>query len=110
MQKCRKEDLVQWASLALKRALTSKNILSGFKSTRIWPLNPLAMIERIGPSESFSHDNDEEQERATILDEDFPEAADGACQYYGTEVDIDADQERDNLQETESPPPMLVGS
>ena len=33
--KCKKEDLAQWASLALKKALTSKNILSGFRATGI---------------------------------------------------------------------------
>ena len=33
--KCRKEDLAHWASLALKKALTRKNIQSGFRATGI---------------------------------------------------------------------------
>ena len=33
--KCKNEDLAQWASLALKKALTGKNILSGFRADEI---------------------------------------------------------------------------
>jgi hypothetical protein len=34
-----KEDLAEWVSLALERALTANNIIQGFKGTGIWPLN-----------------------------------------------------------------------
>ena len=42
-KKCKKEDLAQWASLALQRAWTKKIIQSGFRGSGIWPLNPQAM-------------------------------------------------------------------
>jgi hypothetical protein len=41
--------LVGWVDKALDQALSRKNIILGFKSTRIWPLDPKAMDERIRP-------------------------------------------------------------
>ena len=41
--KVRKEDLANWVSLALKRALTTSNIKAGFRGSGIWPLNFQAM-------------------------------------------------------------------
>jgi hypothetical protein len=35
--------LAGWIYKALDLRLTRKNIMSGFKGTRIWPLNPKAM-------------------------------------------------------------------
>lgn len=37
--KCRKEDLAQWASLGLKKAITPKNKRAGLKAIWILPLN-----------------------------------------------------------------------
>ena len=51
--RCRKEDLAQWISLSLKKALTPTNIKAGFRSYGIWPLNPHAMIDKMGPSKPF---------------------------------------------------------
>ncbi len=42
--------LVGWVDKALNLALTRKNIMSKFKSTRIWPLNPKAMDSKISLS------------------------------------------------------------
>jgi hypothetical protein len=53
-----KEDLAQWVSLALKRALTPLNIIKGFKGTGIWPYNPDAVSTKMGPSKQFhKHDS-----------------------------------------------------
>jgi hypothetical protein len=41
--------LAEWVSNALGRALTSKNIQSGFRATGIYPLNSHAMDSKIGP-------------------------------------------------------------
>ena len=38
-----KEDLAEWVSLGLKKALTVDKIQKGFACTGIWPLNPRAM-------------------------------------------------------------------
>jgi hypothetical protein len=48
-----KEDLAEWVSLALQRAMTPTNIVHGFKGTGIWPLNPAAVADKMGPSEQF---------------------------------------------------------
>ena len=48
-----KEDLAQWVSLALKKAMTPSNIKAGFKCIGIWPLDNTAMINKMGPSEGF---------------------------------------------------------
>jgi hypothetical protein len=42
--------VVGWVDKDLDQAFTRKNIMSGFKSTRIWPLNPRAMEEKTNPS------------------------------------------------------------
>jgi hypothetical protein len=41
--------LVGWVDKALDQALSGNNIISGFKSTRFWPLDPKAMDERTKP-------------------------------------------------------------
>jgi len=45
-----KEDLAQWVSHALKRALTKENITKGFEVTGIYPLNPHTMKFKMEPS------------------------------------------------------------
>ena len=49
----KKENLAQWVSLTLRRALTIQNIEKGFRVTRIWPWDDLAMVAKMGPSEVF---------------------------------------------------------
>jgi hypothetical protein len=41
--------LVGWVDKALDQTLSRKNIISRFKSTRIWPLDPKPMDERTSP-------------------------------------------------------------
>jgi hypothetical protein len=48
-----KEVLATWVSSALEKALTEKNITSGFRTTGIFPLNPQAMDDKMGPSEFY---------------------------------------------------------
>jgi len=48
-----KEDLANWISHALKRALTEKNIVKGFQSTGIYSLHFHAMDTKIGPSKPY---------------------------------------------------------
>jgi hypothetical protein len=48
-----KETLAQWVSLALKKALTSKNIKFGFAAAGIMPLNQKALDGQFGPSKAF---------------------------------------------------------
>jgi len=43
----KKEDLVQWVSLAFKKALTFHNVLNGFEMISIWPLNLNAMVGKM---------------------------------------------------------------
>ena len=82
-KKCEKEDLAQWASLAFKKALTKKNIGSGFRITGIWSLNPLAMQHRTGPNEPFQAEFSENDERDQILEEGLPTPKEGLLHYYG---------------------------
>jgi hypothetical protein len=48
-----KEVLATWVSSALEKALTEKNITSGFRTPGIFPLNPQAMDDKMGPSEFY---------------------------------------------------------
>lgn len=48
-----KEELCQWISLALKKALTTQNILKGFSRTGIFPLNDHTIYDKMGPSKVF---------------------------------------------------------
>jgi hypothetical protein len=48
-----KEVLVTWVSSALTKALTHKNITSGFQTTGIFPFNPHAMQDKNRPSEFY---------------------------------------------------------
>jgi len=41
---------VGWVDKAFHQAFTRKNIMSRLKNTRIWPINPRAMEEKINPS------------------------------------------------------------
>jgi hypothetical protein len=47
-----KEVLAKWVSTALEKVL-SENIKSGLRTTRIFPFNPHAMDEKMGPSEFY---------------------------------------------------------
>jgi len=46
----RKEDLAQWVSHILRRALTKENIMKGFSTTGIYPINSNAIEGKMGPS------------------------------------------------------------
>ena len=52
-RKVEKQDLCEWTAQALQKALSSKNIKSGFRKTGIWPLNPDAVRTQMLPSEGF---------------------------------------------------------
>ena len=56
-QPANKTTLAQWVSLGLRKALTSSNIVSGFRGTGIWPINPAAMNRHLTPSEIFCEPN-----------------------------------------------------
>ena len=51
--KVRKEDLVSWISLILKKALTPSNRKARFRGSGNWPLNLQAMQTKMKPSETF---------------------------------------------------------
>ena len=53
-----KETLAQWVSLALRKALSPKNIKNGFATTGIWPLNHKALDGQFAPSRLFEDDED----------------------------------------------------
>jgi hypothetical protein len=52
-RKVEKQDLCEWTSQALQKALSSKNIRSWFRKTSIWPLNAEAVRTQMLPSEGF---------------------------------------------------------
>ena len=49
----RRQDLAQWVSLGLQKAVTRKNIQAGFRELGIQSLNKDAMVDKMGPSELF---------------------------------------------------------
>jgi hypothetical protein len=52
-RKVEKQDLCEWTAQALQKALSPKNIRSGFRKTGIWPLNSEAISTQMLPSEGF---------------------------------------------------------
>jgi hypothetical protein len=52
-RKVEKQDLCEWTSQALQKALSSKNIISEFRKTGIWPLNAEAVRTQMLLSEGF---------------------------------------------------------
>lgn len=59
----------------MKTALHSRNITSGFKASRIWPLNEKAVHSKLGPSEGFTTTAEEDDHIGTAeenaLEEDL---------------------------------------
>lgn len=72
----KKENLVEWVSLALQKALTMENITKGFLTTGIWLLNPDAMEGKMNPSQI--HQNAEE-EPSSPPHIDIQEVEDDVC-------------------------------
>jgi len=56
-----KEDLAQWVSNGLRRALSKENIKKGFEVTSIYPLNENAMNSKMGPSEVYDRSSKNQQ-------------------------------------------------
>jgi len=48
-----KEDLAQWISFALKRALSTQNIKKAFQCTGVYRLNAKAVDHKLSPSEVY---------------------------------------------------------
>lgn len=49
-----KQMLAHWISLALQKALSAKNIRSGFQGTGIWPFNAEAVHAQCQPAEAYA--------------------------------------------------------
>jgi len=60
-EKLVKEDLAQWVSHALKRALSISNITKGFESTGIYPINDHVMDSKMEPSQAYCTSQESEQ-------------------------------------------------
>ena len=84
--KVKKEHLVQWASLALKEALTPQNIRARFQGCGIWPLNFEAMKSKMGSNKGFHmHTSNESQDDILIREmwkEGLPNPQVGALHYF----------------------------
>ena len=49
-----KQTLAMWVSKALERALITRNIIAGFRTTGIFPLNSKAVNAHMGPARQFA--------------------------------------------------------
>ncbi|KAH9292356.1 hypothetical protein KI387_042456 [Taxus chinensis] len=56
----KRNDIVELASRALKKALTPSNIIVGFKRTGIWPLNYDALVNDMACSQAFDMQGEED--------------------------------------------------
>ena len=63
----KKENLAQWVSLALRRALTVQNIEKGFWVIGIWPWDDSAMAAKMGPSKVFQVEVEDAADAVTQL-------------------------------------------
>jgi hypothetical protein len=53
-RKLYKVTLAGWVDITLNQLLSKQNIKVGFKTTRIWPLNPRAMDNRNRPDKLYT--------------------------------------------------------
>ena len=103
-QTARKEDLVEWMSKGLQKALTVTKITKGFTATGIWPLRPSAMDPYMQPSACYvepvvqKEDNASDKEETTQENieatEDFvPEtqATEGTGEQYFVDAEVGSD-------------------
>ena len=83
-KKVKKENLAQWASLALQKALTLQNIRAGFRGCRIWPLNFEAMQSKMKPSKAFESQSSNQEDILIqeICEEGLPTLQEGAIHYF----------------------------
>ena len=92
--KVNKKNLSQWASLALKKALTAPNIRAGFKGCGIWPLNFAAMKAKMGPSKVFRNPTCTEFQEDILIqeiwEEGLPNVEEGVVHYF---VDHESDED-----------------
>ena len=105
--KVRKEDLISYVSIVLKKALTSANIRARFKKTRIWPLNFEAMKSKMGPSEGFvsqclSKVRFEEELNKEIMEEAIPRPSPNATHYYVDSMQEDVLGDDEDMKENPS--------
>ena len=107
-RKCKKENLAQWASLALQKALTKKNIESGFRGTGIWPLNLAAMTQNTTPSEAFIDETQDTIAREAIFEEGIPTAEGDCIHYYGSEADVEEHQQQEGESATPPSPTAAI--
>ena len=108
----RKEDLANWVSRGLKKALTPQNIRAGFRATGIWPLDATKMDKKMAPSEEDGpeHEGDEEEDVGEVPIEemmlDLVEEVSvvGGC-HYVVDVDEESNSTRADLQDA-----SIIGS
>ncbi|KAH9293068.1 hypothetical protein KI387_041722, partial [Taxus chinensis] len=63
----KRNDIVELASRALKKALTPSNIIAGFKRTGIWPLNYDALINDMACNQAFDMQGEEDVDVVTNI-------------------------------------------
>ncbi|KAH9325368.1 hypothetical protein KI387_005546 [Taxus chinensis] len=63
----KRNDIVELASRALKKAQTPSNIIAGFKRTGIWPLNYDALLNDMACSQAFDMQGEEDVDAVTNI-------------------------------------------
>ena len=63
-EKTSRETLAHWVSLALRKALSSSNIMKGFERTGKTPLNRNAVVDMLKPSEAFENANSDSMQQS----------------------------------------------
>ena len=99
--KVEKETLAHLVDLALTKALSKSNIMAGFRTTGIWPLNLERMQTKMGPSKPFYPILSCKVIVSEIMDEDLPRGEDGALHYYAEE---EGDMSGESLTDLERAP------
>ena len=118
----RKEDLAEWVSIGLLKALTMANITKGFAATGIWPLWPSAMAPFMQPSacyidpavqeEENGSDEDTAQDITEPTEDCIPETqAEGRSgQQYFVDADVGSDRPASELTDSEAGSELETGS
>lgn len=104
----RKEELAEWVSMGLKKALTVAKITKGFAATGIWPLRPTAMEPFMHPSTCYTDPSPEDC--GDEAEQDDPEQLDAeeddASQHDGPVGNGDGDGDLDCIPETQVAAPQ----
>ena len=85
--------------LCIQEGLNKSNIISEFRSSGIWPLNPKTTTSKIGPSDALVDEVQDKQAKEEIFEKGIFLSKKAMIHYYGNERDLKNDQNDEEAME-----------